>query len=334
MDILLQSGMYGYITSPYVVWLPVAVAAALAVIGILAVMYALSSFTGNRRIAVWTRAKIYEVLIGFVLIGAFLFLVLVFTSINFVQLFNGIGLVPPSCTQPPSNDLFTLAVCDMYTFNHNITYMNYAVYFIGARLAFIPTLSVKTPPVPGIEGLSVGTSVTVVPRADEVFLGYALSALYTAFMLTHLELLLLAAAMLIFSLFMAIGLVSRMFVITRSFGGALIAFAIGLGIVYPLMVSITYGYVDVGLSKTIVTFVTTALAGSIGGILGLFVFSGIPALVSGGFAADVAGFIGMALLGLILIPLLNFVIVDVFIIDFSSAVGEKMDLMSLLGGLV
>lgn len=336
LSILLQSGIYSYITSPYIVWFPIAVIAALAFIGILAMIYALSTSTGNRRIAVWTKAKIYEVLMGFVLIGAFLFLMFLLTSVNFVQLFNGAGIVPPSCNQPQisSTDLFTLGVCDMYTFNHNITYLNYAMYTIGLRLAFIPGVKVATPNIPGLPGIGVGADIVLVPDAVAKFAGDAIGALYVAFMLTQLQLLLLASGLLLFSLFMVIGLVARMFVITRSFGGALIAFAVGLGIIYPLMVSITYGYVDVGISHTLPYFVGTVISASLGGLLDVLVFVGVPSFISGTVFASVLSYFGLALLGLTFIPLINFVIVDVFIIDFSTAVGEKLDFMSLLTNLV
>ena len=47
MGILMQ-GVWGYVTSPYVMWFPVAAAGALAIIAIIAMIYMLSTFTGEQ----------------------------------------------------------------------------------------------------------------------------------------------------------------------------------------------------------------------------------------------------------------------------------------------
>ncbi|MEM3460077.1 MAG: hypothetical protein QXO24_02535, partial [Candidatus Micrarchaeaceae archaeon] len=45
-------------------------------------------------------------------------------------------------------------------------------------------------------------------------------------------------------------------------------------------------------------------------------------------------YLGIFAIGLLFIPILNFIILDAFIIDFSRAVGEKIDFMSLLVRMV
>lgn len=349
MGVLLQASVYNYIMSPYLVWLPVASAAAIAIIGILAVAYMLTSFMGDRRMATWVRVKIYEVVFSFILIGAFAFVVVLLTSVNFVQLFGPVygpgqdGLVPMACSAQgsppiPSNDLFTLAVCDMHLFVQQVTNIGAAVYWIGAQFAFVPSVSVVVTPVPGVSSLGVSTSFTLIPRADEVFLAYVIDLIYITLTVAQLQVLLLAASLFIFSLFMAIGLIARLFVITRSFGGALIAFAVGLGIVYPLLVAITYGYVNVGMQNTAGVLIWLEGSGALGGILGLLVLVGVPTLVGSAFAgvtgAMLLTYLGLAIMGLVFVPILTFVLVDVFIIDFSSAVGEKMDFLSLLTNVI
>lgn len=349
LGVLLQTSVYNYITSPYMVWLPVASAAALAIIGILAIVYMLTTFTGNRRMATWTRVKIYEVVFSFILIGAFAFVVVLLTSVNFVQLFGTgqDGLVPVACSAQasppiPSNDLFTLAVCNMHAFVQHVTNIGAAVYWIGAQFAFVPSVEAAVWPVPGVSGFGVQTEFTLIPRADEVFLAYAIDLIYITLTVAQLQVLLLAASLLIFSFFMAIGLIARLFVITRSFGGALIAFAVGLGIVYPLLVAITYGYVNVGMQNT--GYVLTWLEGSgaMGGLLGLLMIVGVPALAGSAFSGVTTGitgtalltYLGLTIMGLVFVPILTFVLVDVFIIDFSTAVGEKMDFLSLLTNVI
>jgi len=128
-----------------------------------------------------------------------------------------------------------------------------------------------------------------------------------------------------------------MFGITRTFGGAAIAFAIGLGFVYPMLVAITYGFIDNAMAYAYVKFANNLI-----GYITLL----IPTLISAFFSFSLTAFavpaivewfmiyIGMVGLGLFLIPFINFVITDIFIIDFSRAIGEKIDLLSMLSRIV
>ena len=123
----------------------------------------------------------------------------------------------------------------------------------------------------------------------------------------------------------------------------MIAFALGIGFVYPLMTSLTYGFIDYGMQNTLYTGWLTAGAAaltpyvmvgtlildwSIGNIgplnIGQWIIQNIPGV------QQLFIFVGLSAMGLVFVPIINFVIVDTFIVDFSQAVGERMDFMSLL----
>ena len=339
---IMMQGVAGYLTSPYLVWFPVAVAAATAVIGIIAIMYMLSTFAGRNDLKVWARAKIYEVLMSIVLILIFMAIVTLIASIDFEQVFGAANLVPSQCQALPdgATDLFTLSVCNMYQFNNNVVSLAGVVYGAGVALSFMPTLSLNLEPVVGV---GVGGVVNPAPAALNSSLGWLIDIVFGAYVLSQVQLLLLAGALLLFSLFMGIGLISRIFVITRSFGGAMIALGVGLGIIYPLMVCLTYGYVNVGMNAVNNPGSPYAVVyGATQGILGgaLLIASSIVSVPASATAAFQGWFMnlltysGLAGAGLILVPAINFLIVDVFVIDFSQAIGERMDFMRLLTGMV
>ncbi len=337
-----------YLTSPLNYWFPVAFTAAVAVIAVLAMILMFGSFVGAERLRAWVRAKIYDVLMSIVLMLVFLAAVTAVFSQNVVQVFSAVGLAPGACTGSGSGtDLTSLATCDMWNFNGYVQTFNIIIFWTALRFSFVPQidLSYEGP----YSGTGFETKITPTPSALDSFEGYLLDALYTAFVISQVQLLLLGASLLLFSVLMSVGLISRLFVVTRSFGGALIALAMGLGIIYPLMVSIIYGYIDVGISSACVASVSgtpICLIADIPAILTLV--NGVTLLVVGivvqgvvGIAGislpflfqffEIAGFVGV---GLVIAPVLTFLMVDVFVIDFSQVVGERMDFMSLLTGII
>ena len=167
-----------------------------------------------------------------------------------------------------------------------------------------------------------------------------LQLLYGAYVVSEVQLLLLGSSLLFFSLFMSIGLISRMFEVTKSFGGAMIAFGVGLGIIYPLFVCINYGFLNVGMATNHGALDIANDATLFGGIIGLVGVGVFSALVGTAltqfntFLTQLIQYIGLAVIGLTIIPVLNFILIDVFIRDFSKAVGEKMSFLSLFTRIV
>lgn len=352
-----------YITSPYAVWMPIAVIAALAVIGVLGIAYAFSSVLGRTDFGTWTRVKIYEVLLSILLIFVFFFVITTFFSLNPLPAYKAVNLVVsggfsgaaqniPACgdinafvdsgqvpSGEPTPNVYTLSTCDMKQFLQYSLDLNGFIYQASAIVGVSPYLFINTskiPPFSTIAGRGVGTTdeFILLPVGLAQFLGDLLGIFYLFFLINQVQLILLAASLLIFTVFMGMGLIARIFIVTRTFGGAMIAFAIGIGILYPLLVSFTYGFLNVGIHN---------LTGFIGSPAQAFsILAGLVSIALGavtGFATlswiswliQYSGLLGA---GFTLIPLLNLLIIDVFITDFSKAVGEKMDFMSLLTRLV
>ncbi len=198
-----------------------------------------------------------------------------------------------------------------------------------------------------------------------------LNTLYLFNLLSQVQLLLIAASGFIFAILMAVGLVARSFGITRTFGGAMIAFALGIGVVYPIMTVVTYGFITHAIDNARTDFVCAFSFGASenvgidtcpppyndGGVFGLVInmvstwfTNTFNDMVSGNglgtawqviilqlFVPIFRAYIlygGLVAIGLSFIPLLNLTIVDVFIVDFSLAIGERMDFLSLLTRLV
>lgn len=336
--------LYSYVTSPYISWFPLTVAVAFALIAVIAFVYMLSSFSGRYDLKVWARSKIFDILLSFVLIFIFLLTASIALKMNFAQIFGTIGLVPTTLCGN-STDLFSLALCDLHTFNGYVLAFNQFTFGVGVLLSFVPglTLSVSMQllllRIP-ILSVAIGTTIQG-PSLIEMYTGFIIDAVYTAFVLVQVQFLLLATSLLLFSVLMALGLISRFFVVTRTFGGAMIAFAVGLGLLYPLMVSMTYGYIDVGINPATCAVSPAALQGQASSIIGfgsVFVTptsqSTDPCTGAQPFLGSFLSYFGLIATGLVFVPIINFIVVDVFIIDFSQAVGERMDFLSMLTGLV
>ncbi len=348
-NMILLYSIANYVTSPYLIWFPVVMSGALAIVGIIALVYMLSSSIGREDIRIQAKMKIYEIAISILMIFAFLVLATLVTSMNFEMMLSPSGLVPKGCTS--TVDMFSLAICNLHEFNNNVLNLTALTYWMGVSLSFVPKLTLNGQAVvsalTGIQGWGPTADVSLLPSSYDAFIGYLLIALYFSFMLSQVEMLLLEASLLLFSMFMAIGLIARIFVITRSFGGSMIALAIGIGMLYPFLACITYGYINVGMeannaifsgatpyviilgitlaSISMIAFTLPAILAALGGI-SLAYFNGLitSALIYAGLAGA----------GLLLIPFVNFLIIDVFIIDFSKVIGEKMDFMKILTGII
>jgi hypothetical protein len=155
-----------------------------------------------------------------------------------------------------------------------------------------------------------------------MFYGFALLLL----IFNQLQLIVISGAVLFLALFLSVGLVARTLGFTRTFGGAMIAFGLGIGLLFPLLVAITYGYIDVSAG---VMYIQSAGTTSI-------IWSGFTSLVNNPAAATGGIFldIGYVIAGLTFIPILNIAIVDAFIVDFSSAIGERMSFQELFSSFI
>ena len=328
-------------SAPYLAWFPIVILAVLAIISILSVIYALSPFLGRTDLRVWSRLQIYQLLLAVVLVLIFASFSTLICSVKPVGLLQSFNLIPKQCVG--AGTIYGTAICDMFQFNQYTATYNEYFFFIEIASSLQPALAFHfslfnlVGALGGFSGNFSAGPIELLPAMTSFkYLGVVLDALYSAVLLNQIQLILLSASALLFSIFMAIGLVARAFGITRSFGGAMIAFAIGIGFIYPLLVSITYGFIDYGLSQ--INIITTTPFSVFLGFLTLLLRSNtVPTLLGiiiPPYFLNLFNAIGLISMGMIVVPLINFVILDTFITDFSSAVGERMDFLSLLTRII
>jgi hypothetical protein len=337
--------MNNFFASPYSAWGPIAALAALFIILVLAMVYILGPIFGRDNIRAWVKIKIYDTLFALALILIFSAFSTSLCTFNPVQSYTNAGLLTPSLMSycPSSNgvpmvdSLYSIALCDIYSFNSmSFNLISNTMFGYMLTIAYIPTVKLN---IGIVKGLGVVIEENITGDVLNSF-SFAVKFIYSMMIFNQLQLLLLSIAPLVFGLFMGIGLLARVFGISRSFGGAMIAFAIGLGFVYPLMISLTYGFVSTTLANifpSVLQFSGAVTKSTI--INDLFV----PATATTDLYAvltvsplfmRVVEAIGLMSIGSIFIPVLNVVIVDTFIIDFSKAVGEQMDFLSLISRLM
>ncbi len=335
-------------SSPYTYWFPIVVIAALAVIMVLILIAVMAPLIGRTNLITWARIKAYEEVATVLLAIIFLSFSSVICAINPVGALGSIGLVPSACPGSggtPVNNLWGLSVCNMYIFNQHVTDVLLGVYWISFIADFTPTLSAEAT----FGGLGISFSgVSFSTNPNTIYLYPFFVLLFGEIMLSLLQVVLLSSSALLFSFLIGIGLIARAFGITRTFGNAMIALGIGIGFIYPLLVSVTYGFVNTTFSNILSALGTSAtyllqdlgFSALLTFLTGLFSSSTVVSFGTG-VVAQVWNLLGLTVLlasmvgvGLIFIPLLNFVILDAFVVDFSSSLGQGMSFMELITGLV
>ncbi len=327
------------ISSTVSYWMPVAAICVLAVTTVAAMVYALSSLSASQNAKRWARIQIYEALLSLVMLmvfGAFSYVFMfnpqgAYSNLNMVPKYSPPGATPsgapPDCST--SADIFSLSQCDLNFFTGYVYDVGTLVMYVPFVTGLIPGLSISLTP---IKGLSFGmyTPSLLPPTIGQIF-SIGLKAFLMCALICQLQVLLLACAPFFLAFFMTLGLVARTLGFTRSFGGMMIAIGLGLGLVYPLLISITYGFIDFQIISLGITqyLSQNALITLFQGIWAMFSLGGDPSVLP-----KLITQFGYLIAGFTFIPFLNFMILDAFIVDFSKAFGEKLDFMSLLGGLV
>jgi hypothetical protein len=353
---LMQLELYSPVT-----WIPVCVVAVLAIILVAGVVYSLSGIIGSTNAKNWSRVQIFEALLSLILIIAFG----AFSSLLFLNpqaAFRAFNLMPgwplaqgaasnPSTDCTGATSIYSLAACDLSMFNSASFDLSNTWYVLSYVTGLLPNIAVTITPYPLSPGISINMpAANAIPLLDIPLLGFVYVATLTIILVQQLQLLLIVAAPLFLSVFITLGLVARTFGFTRTFGGAMIAFGLGIGLIYPLMVCMTYGYVNVQghvSCMLISAYVQPKPPSCIGTGTNTYsteaLFSAFLALLltSTGITsqlttviAPIFQMLGYLLAGLTFIPFMNFIIVDAFIVDFSQAIGERMNFMGLLAGIV
>ncbi len=352
------SSLQGCLASIYTPWFAAAGLFALFVLVVLAMIYGISPLVGRSDMRAWTKIKIYDTLFSLVLIMIFGYATNLIYSIP-VGIFSQAQLVSPLCSSSPN--IYALSICDMYQFNAYTADTNAGLYYlllsygalqsvihIGVSYGNIGVSQVTGQGVGAPSGsISLDSNLMLLPKdLGFKYLGHAIDIVYGFVLTNYIELILLSSSAIIFTILMTLGLIARIFGVTRTFGGAMIAFALGLGVIFPLITSIAYGFVDYGMYQTAqqaglhqiiiggLLFgpgLLSSLTGSTA--LGLiFRLATIGAALTMGnlITGPLFIYVGLNWIGLTFMPLIVFITVDVFIIDFSQAIGERMSFLSML----
>ncbi|MCL4373304.1 MAG: hypothetical protein M1360_00895 [Candidatus Marsarchaeota archaeon] len=329
-------------------WLPIAFVAVLVVILVAAIVYMLANIIMSANAKAWARMQIYEAFLSIVMIlvfGAFSYLFFISPQAAFGP--KGLNIVPQGsgvdvlgfsvlqqgCTS--ATDIFQLSVCDLSLFNGVAGSMAEFAYYVSYLTGIVPTLSIKIgiPDYPE-ENLNVGFATSLLPGEIDNLLPVVYSGIMFALLISQLQLLILSGSLLFLSVFLTLGLVMRTFGFTRTFGGAMIAFGLGLGLVFPLLTSITYGFIDTNIVSTCLGTSACGQVYMLGTVLSMVFTYATGAGVNLSLLTGGVKVFGYILAGLTFIPFLNFTIVDAFIVDFSRSIGERMDFMSLLSNII
>jgi len=319
-------------------WIPVAFIALLIVILVAAMVYMLSGIIGSDSARGWSRFQIYEALLSGLLIAVFAAITYLF-FLNPQAVFSQLKLVPTTQNGVTgcegATQLYTLATCDLSQFTTAAISLGQDAFTASYIVAAIPGISGQLNPIPTGIGISIGIELpSLIPVGSDQIVGTFYSVLIFLLVFNQLQIIVLAGAVFFLAFFLSIGLIARTLGFARTFGGAMIAFGLGLGIIYPLLVVITYGYIDVSVCTTCLQSASTVS----------LLFKGLVSLMtsigSNGFTGlgTAMGTLfldtGYVIAGLTFIPILNFAIVDSFIIDFSSAIGERMSFGQLFSSFI
>jgi hypothetical protein len=358
-------------------WFLFALIGALSVAGVAAMVYMLAPLMASKGMRQWAVMQAYEAVLSIALILVFLAFTWIF-FINPQASFQASNLVPVGCTG--ASNIFTLSVCDLAQFQNASYAIVRFTYEYNLYKSLIPGLMITVMPVPTSPGINI--SITIPNVLQTLVLGTLdsfdslvstyLNDIVVFLLFGQVQLIVLSGSLLFFSFFMAAGLIARVFGFSRSFGGAMIAFGIGLGLLYPLITAITYGFIDVSANTACLQSLQCAAGAatlSIGQNAGNIALGGATSITNtagsyanfliqlltlglsgnglipsvsgaslstsvGAALASVFDEFGYILSGLTVIPVINIFIVDVFIVDFSSAIGEKMSFMQLFKGMV
>lgn len=322
--------------SPSADWITVAVIVVLTVMGIAAIVYALSGIMDTQGPRAWARFQIYE---GILSIG----LIIVFATFTYLFFMNpsnslsAIGLVPQNsqtildCTG--TYTMFDLSTCNLAVFTAYTYGFLGVLFYMSLYTGYTPGFGFNFD-VPGSATnaeFEVSASMpSLIPISWDTAETMAFSALSVLLLMNQIQLFLVSGAMLWLGLFLTIGLIARTLGFSRSFGGAMIALALGLGFIYPLIVNVTYGFINTQIAAT---------PDNSPGYLGYDMFGSVLSLVTGSSVNNALNgnwvlAIMLVMAGLTFIPFINFTIVDAFIVDFSKAIGERLDFMSMLVGII
>jgi hypothetical protein len=319
----------------------------------------------------WAKDQIYEAFLSLFigLVGIFI-LENFFLNQNFGNLLSSAQLLPDVCSG--KNDLFKICECELESFLNDLSSFLWIIFSVDSLVNALSMLSVKIGIAipPGVEFATlqiVWQPLSEVGKDISDALATAYQTLLVAFVLVSFQIYLLKVVPYLFLFFFPAGVLLRSFGLTRKVGGSLIALSVGLALLYPILVAIGYGYtlktypfeleILQFFSKIDLWFKT--IGGVIGGL-----YSGIEKLTQSTgllnallkvfeifFGAQLVieffnllvlilylffdvNLLAPLVLGILVVPVLIFYVLDNFIKGFSRLAGAEVGVLGLLGQLL
>jgi len=308
-----DGGVHADFTTLWTTWQGVIATGVLVIFLVSGLVYILAGLIAHRGLIVWAKNQIYE---GFVTL---IFALFAMSLVGFVCS-TDISIVGMRCPPGSSScNAFDAAYRYLDEFSGDINTGFILSSVLNFVVAGLSTLTFGFA-IAGI-GLSLGLGNGLTPLKQ--VLSNALVAIVTAKLIIVAQMMLLKISERIFSLLLPAGIILRSFGITRGFGGALIAIALGFYFIYPLSIVYFYG--------TLLGYGAEGL--SISERLDELRHGQIPQEPTDDLSittfVPICGFIGLLIVGSLLVPFLTFIIVVSFVKGLSGTLGEEVDVSNL-----
>ena len=130
------SSISSFLTAPYTSWFPIAALAVLAFTGIVLVIYMLGPLLGDSgNIRAWSRMKFYELITSLILIIIFAAMATSICTVDPTSALGSVGLISSSCSSGTGNNIYSISLCDLYTFNTYVLNFNELLYLVQVRFS-------------------------------------------------------------------------------------------------------------------------------------------------------------------------------------------------------
>ncbi|BCS90917.1 MAG: hypothetical protein ARM1_0374 [Candidatus Micrarchaeota archaeon] len=344
------TGILGSIQAEFLAFGSIAI---LTVIVVAAFIYMLASFINNGGLKEKMKDAVFNAFASLIMLNLFVFF---FNLVNLpiYNAYSAIGLLPtgvnPNLEPILSNciigaysfstktiTIYNASVCDVaQLYNFGVTSF-YGIYYITLATVLFPQIEVAA----DVFGIgTVSSAFGFFNNITESGLDFLLEIIFFLLLFDALQFIILNASYIIFLLFIAIGLIARIFPFARKFGGGLIALGLTLGLIYPLIASVLYGYVNTAIYQTELSYIinTATSSTSSSAIIAttsnpsLSIFYSIPTIIK--ILEGLFYIAGLVIAGSSILPLIILAILDGFVKDLSGLFGLQLEIGSLFSGLL
>ena len=334
-----SDAMSGGLQSMWTSWQGVLMLTLLIVIASAGVVYALSGLMNHAGLRIWAKNQVYESIAMLVLAGLLVWIV------GF-----GCGLqadvIGAACTPGSAPSLAVLSVgyydseiqwgsCNpysvaLYNLEHFLSLVSagfWAVIVINMAISAASSTTLALNP----NGLGFMVSFGQgFANLGQMF-NIAMITISSSQIIIIAQIILLKMFSRLFGPLLVAGVLLRSFGITRGFGGALIALALGFYFIYPMSVVLFYGILQDNIDASVAALydedAMSALPTGTPG--GSFDLSNWMKGIFDSVMQPVCGFLSLLVLGAVFVPFAVFLVMVSFIRGLSAMLGEEVDVSNI-----